>query len=248
METLVRNFLMVTALAGCTVFGLSVRADSTLTNPILTGSTHDRPLHTVYLTGDEKIWSDFPKAPALGSPVDESDLLITLSMQATRTEAQKAEAYRDKHYSIKLVSDLIDPSFETKFPKTWAVLTQIDHEESRINSRIKKANARRRPFVQHPVLVTPLFTVPDDSYPSGHASGMELQARLLGQLFPSQADALLHRAREVADSRVVAGVHYASDTEYGLALGDLIFQQLQADPKFQSDLEQAAHEDKISVK
>ena len=219
--------LIVTFIAG---FDVSARADA----PQL-----------IYLKASDTIWSNFPKSPPLASPVDESDLLITLSTQNSRTEVQKAEAEHDKKYSVKLVSDVIDPAFETKYPKTWAMLKEADHEENVINSEIKRANARCRPFVQHPTLVTPLFSVPDYSYPSGHASGMELQARLLGVLFPLQADVLLHRARQVADSRVIAGVHYTSDTEYGLNLGDLVFQQLEANPNFPSDLAKAAHEDKI---
>ncbi len=56
---------------------------------------------------------------------------------------------------------------------------------------LKKQNARPRPFVQHPGLVIPLFTVSDFSYPSGHSLGSELQARLLSELFPDHAPALL---------------------------------------------------------
>ncbi len=198
-----------------------------------------------YLNELDNVWSDFPKGPRLASPVDEGDLAITLAIQTSRTEDQKAEAERDKKYSIKLVSDVIDPAFETKYPKTWAILRLADHDESVINSRLKKSNARCRPFVQHPTLVTPLFTVPDYSYPSGHASGTELQARILGKLFPTQANELQRRARQVADSRVVAGVHYTSDTEYGIELGDLVFRELEANVRFESDLEAAAQADRI---
>ncbi len=103
-----------------------------------------------------------------------------------------------------------------------------------------KANARLRPFVQHPLLVVPLFSDSNYSYPSGHATRSELEARILGTLFPAQAEALLNRARQIADSRVVAGVHYASDTEAGLTLGDLLFAELKATDKFKQDLSAAA--------
>lgn len=111
------------------------------------------------------------------------------------------------------------------------------------NTMIKDANDRLRPFVQHPTLVIPLFTTGDFSYPSGHASGMELQARILAELFPKKREALLQRARQIADGRVVAAVHYASDTEAGLTLGDLLFTELEAKSKFLQDLSAAAAED-----
>ena len=201
-----------------------------------------------FLTGKEAVWGNFAKAPALGSPVDGEDLMITLSIQDSRTEAQNAEAYLDKKYSIKLVDEVIDPNFESKYPRTYAVLKEADHDGRIINSVLKNENGRLRPYVQHPVLVTPLFMVPDFSYPSGHASGSELQARILGKLFPLRAEDLLKRARQGADSRVVAGVHYASDTEAGLVLGDLLFDQFEANPKFVSELSAAAKEDHIQGK
>jgi acid phosphatase (class A) len=201
-----------------------------------------------YLTGNEEVWRNFPAKPALGSPVDQTDLLITLSLQAGRTEDQKNEAFRNKSYSIKLVTDVIDPSFEKTYPDIFKVLTNADVDSYYINSMIKNQNGRLRPYVQHPTLVVPLFTVSDFSYPSGHATGTELQARILGLLFPKQSDALLNRARQVADSRVVAGVHYASDTEAGINLGDLIFTQIASKREFQKDLAAAVARDPLPAR
>ena len=206
------------------------------------------PTKPYYLTGNEEVWQNFPPKPALGSPTDQTDLLITLSLQASRTEDQKNEAFRDKDYSTKLLTDVIDGDFETKYPNTFRVLTNADVDSYFINTMIKKANGRLRPYVQHPTLVAPLFSAGDFSYPSGHASGLELQARILGQLFPTQSDALLKRARQIADGRVVAGVHYTSDTEAGLALGDLLFAQLETKTEFQKDLTAAAARDRLPLK
>lgn len=211
-------------------------------------SASEQSLQPVYLTGKEAVWNTFPKAPSLGSPIDETDLGITISIQGLRTEEQKIEAKRDQQYSIKLVTDVIDSSFEKKYPKTWKVLLQADQDEHVINAMIKNENARPRPFIQHPILVTPLFPVRDFSYPSGHATGAELQALLLSQLFPARTEELLRRARQIADSRVVAGVHYTSDTEAGLALGDLLFHELEINSKFQAELARAMKMDQLPTK
>jgi acid phosphatase (class A) len=146
------------------------------------------------------------------------------------------------------MTDVIDSDFETKYPNVFKVLSNADIDSYFINTMIKNANGRLRPFVQHPTLVVPMFTVADFSYPSGHATGMELQARILGQLFPDKSDALLRRARQVADSRVVAGVHYASDTEAGLALGDSLYKEIAAKNAFQKDLSTATQTDRIDAK
>lgn len=202
-------------------------------------------LHYVYLTGDEPAWDDFPKAPAPGSAVDEDDLLITLAAQGARTDDQKKEALTDEHYSIKLFTGVVDPDFETKYPATYAILKIAGTDAALVTSKLKKLNKRPRPFVGHPTLVTPLFSVEDYSYPSGHSSGSIVQARILASLFPKQTDDLVKRARQVGDSRIVAGVHYASDVAAGQALGDLIYAQLTANPKFAADLAAAAQKDGI---
>jgi acid phosphatase (class A) len=206
------------------------------------------PQQPHYLTGNEDVWSTFPLKPALGSPTDQADLLITLSLQNSRTEDQKKEALGDQKYSIGLITDVIATDFETKYPNTFKVLANADIDAYFITAKLKKTNGRLRPYVQHPVLVTPLFTVRDFSYPSGHSSGSELQARILGKLFPTRIDALLTRARQVADGRVVAGVHYASDAEAGIALGDLLFTELENKPEFENDLTAALSKDQISLK
>src|SRR5277367_3845922 len=152
---------------------------------------HGAPQQPHDLTGKEYAWSTFPPKPALGSPRDQADLLITLSLQNSRTEDQKKEALGDQNYSIRLITDVVATDFETKYPNTFKVLANADIDAYFITAKLKKTNGRLRPFVQHPVLVVPLFTVGDFSYPSGHSSGTELQARILGKLFPTRSDALL---------------------------------------------------------
>jgi acid phosphatase (class A) len=244
MKIRLRNLWLVVVLAGSPGWGFAADMGAESAN----STANYVPAKLVYLTGNEAVWSSFPKCAAPGSETDELDLEITLSIQASRTDAQKAEAELDKNYNIKLMTGVISPDFSTKFPNTFAVLREANGDDGNITTMIKNENERLRPFVGHPTLVLPLFFVPDYSYPSGHASGMELQARLLGTLFPAQAEALLNRARQVADSRVVAGVHYTSDTEEGLMLGDLVFKELEADAKFTVDLAAAAEQDGIGPK
>ncbi len=206
------------------------------------------PENTIYLSKDDKTWQDFPRKPALGSPVDEADLAITLQMQAARDGRQRREAFKDKSYSVKLMTDVIDPDFASKYPDLYRVLLDADNDGDVINTMLKHENRRLRPYDEHPTLVEPLFFSSDFSYPSGHASGMELLARLLGTIFPEAAPRLLTRAREIADSRVVAGVHYASDTEAGRALGDLLFARLEANARFRAALHEAEDKDPIATK
>jgi acid phosphatase (class A) len=193
-----------------------------------------------YITGKEQVFTSFPTAPKLNSERDLSDLEITLLTQASRNKEQIQEAVTDQHYgdAIQAMNHLVDPAFEITYPETSdlaQLLSHADGDGSLIMYRLKKQNARLRPYLQHPELVVALFAVKDFSYPSGHASGSELQARLLAALFPAHALEVLNKARMIAESRVVAGVHYESDIQAGEVLGDLVFSTLQASPKFQRD-------------
>jgi len=245
-----KRFLSV-VLAEVVLFGLSYSpswgdmATQPASPPIAVSS--NPPPKPVYLTGHEKVWSDFPKSPALGSQVDQLDLQTILSVQDSRTIDQKNEAIRDQHYLITLMTDVIDSSFKIKYPHTFMVLEQANKDSSFITSMLKNENARLRPYEQHPDLVHPLFSTDGYSYPSGHASGMDLQAHILATLFHTngQDSLLFKRAREIADSRVVAGVHYPSDVKEGQALGDLLFTELESNPKFKHALHAAAKADHI---
>ncbi|XHR29208.1 MAG: phosphatase PAP2 family protein [Chthoniobacteraceae bacterium] len=194
-----------------------------------------------YLTGAEKPFATFPPAPRLNSESDHTDLLITLAAQGSRNSDQIQEAWADRSFSEsqKALDHLVDPAFETTYPETSAVAALVKRgcgDGALILHALKKRFQRPRPFVQHPGLVVPLFPVADFSYPSGHSAGAELRALLLSELFPDRAAALLEKAHIIADSRVVAGVHYESDIEAGLNLGDLVFAELKKNPKFRQDL------------
>lgn len=200
-----------------------------------------------YLTGKERAFVTFPAAPKMNSDRDHIDLLIVLAAQSSRNADQIQEANNDRSYAeaMKALDHIVDPAFEMLYPETSAVarlIKRANDDGAMIMHMLKKQNARPRPFAQHPGLVIPLFTVSDFSYPSGHSLGSELQARLLSELFPDHAPALLEKAKVIAASRVVAGVHYESDIEAGLHLGDLIFCALKDNPKFARDLAAAKAE------
>jgi acid phosphatase (class A) len=80
------------------------------------------------------------------------------------------------------------------------------------------------------------------AYPSGHAVAGWLWARVLADLAPDRAEALLAQGRRIGDSRAVCGLHHPSDVEAGRRLGEALYAQLSADSAFQADLETARAE------
>jgi hypothetical protein len=66
-----------------------------------------------------------------------------------------------------------------------------------------------------PLISTPPFP----GYPSGHAAGAATTSAVLEYFFPADAKQFQQYARDCADSRFYAGIHFRSDNERGLRMG-----------------------------
>jgi acid phosphatase (class A) len=127
-----------------------------------------------WLSQDDKarLMKSIPPSPTLGSDLDKSDLAAVLAMQKARTPADIAEANDDQHFSLGMISKVLDPHFtEENYPKAFALLKHVDQDEYVLNSTLKKEYQRLRPYQQHKE-VQPLFQVKDYSYPSGLAGAV----------------------------------------------------------------------------
>jgi hypothetical protein len=64
------------------------------------------------------------------------------------------------------------------------------------------------------------FTPPFPGYPSGHATASSTAATILSYFFPADAAFFKQNAKECADSRFFAGIHFPTDNQTGLELGE----------------------------
>jgi len=77
-----------------------------------------------------------------------------------------------------------------------------------------------RPF-QYDTTYRPLIdTPPFPGYPSGHAAASSAAATVLSYFFPADAAYFKGLAKECADSRFYAGIHFRSDNKAGIELGE----------------------------
>ena len=67
-----------------------------------------------------------------------------------------------------------------------------------------------------------LMTPPFPGYPSGHAAGAGTSAAVLEYFFPADAKEFRKLAQDCADSRFYAGIHFRSDNEVGLRMGEAL--------------------------
>jgi len=69
----------------------------------------------------------------------------------------------------------------------------------------------------------PLKSTDTPAYPSGHSTQGRLIAKYLSDLYPGYSKEIMKIGEEVSKSRMIAKVHYKTDSEFGIALGDALY-------------------------
>jgi acid phosphatase (class A) len=80
------------------------------------------------------------------------------------------------------------------------------------------------------------------SYPSGHSTRGWMVAMILARVAPDRSEALMARAQEYEESRLVCGMHFPSDVEAGHEVALAVIAHLDASNEFQADLNKARKE------
>src|SRR5207248_775268 len=107
-------------------------------------------------------------------------------------------------------------------PETFKLLTAVVEEEDSDTKAPKAFFHRQRPYSVDASIKTCEPVKPGkaaNSYPSGHASLAFSMGVVLASLIPEKSQAILARAREYAEHRLVCGVHYRSDIVAGQQFG-----------------------------
>ena len=164
---------------------------------------------------------------------------------SARTPARLAQARHDDEVEdVTVFADLLGPGFRLdQLPATAKLFTDLRNEDRVAAKRAKAFFKRERPFHEDRAL-----DVCDDghdvknSYPSGHATMGYAAAAVLAELAPGKAQAVLARASDYAESRLVCGVHYRADIEASQVLGAVLVVKLMTKPDFNAELEAARAE------
>ena len=164
---------------------------------------------------------------------------------AVRTAERLEQAKHDDEVEdVRSIADVFGPAFSLeRFPATARLFADLRNEDSLAAKQAKAFFKRERPFLNDKAL-----DVCDDghdrqnSYPSGHATMGYAAAAVLANLMPGNAQIILARASDYAESRLYCGVHYRADIDAGQVLGNVLVQKLMTKPAFQAELEAARAE------
>ncbi len=123
--------------------------------------------------------------------------------------------------------------------KTLSLMEIIDNDNMFFILERKKYFERPRPSELDPTLKTVIDNPPHAAYPSGHATQTYINALVLADFDPENADVYKQFAIDVAHRREIAGVHYPSDSEAGRGLAADVLARLRTIPIFEKKYQAA---------
>lgn len=124
------------------------------------------------------------------------------------------------HWNAIAAADFITKNFsEVRWARNFALLNMSEMDAAIVCWDNKYFYFNPRPTQMNPAIKT-LTGIPNfPSYISGHSVFSGAAATILGHIIPERADDYLAMAQEAAMSRLYGGIHYRTDCEVGLTVG-----------------------------
>ncbi|WP_019466481.1 phosphatase PAP2 family protein [Dyella japonica] len=209
-------------------------------------SASDAPAHT-YLSAAQvnAVMAALPAPSAPGSAEDKADYAATDRAFADRSAADFAQAKQEEKFNAFDFAPVIGPGFRAdQLPHVAALFKEAEEETKEAVDLSKNHWKRPRPCPPASDCASNPEKAAKKSYgyPSGHSSRATVDAVLLAQLFPQDADALMQHARDIGWRRVVKGVHTLQDIYAGREFGQALATDMLASPTMQHDLAAAREE------
>lgn len=184
-----------------------------------------------------------PSTP--GSAEDQADRGATDQAFAHRSSADFNAAVQEEKFDAFAFASVIGPDFQAaKLPHVAALFKEAELETKDAVDVSKNHWKRLRPCPPASACAADPERAKKKSfgYPSGHSSRATVDAILLMQLFPQDADALRQHAQDIGWRRVVKGVHTLQDIYAGRMFGQALASAMLTSPAMQRDLAAASQE------
>jgi acid phosphatase (class A) len=201
--------------------------------------------HAEYLSlQDIHVTEVLAAPPKADSAEQKADLLEVQSWQKRRTPEECARAEHVAHVTLASGFKSPDgPLSESEVKRLSPFFDEIKEAAEIFIKDGKNYWRRPRPFVSTKSILPCTArdkAEPSFSYPSGHSTLAWVFARVLAEVNPERKKQFFGRAKQIAQDRVLAGVHYPTDIVAGEKMGEIVFQHLMLSPEFKKDLKTAA--------
>ena len=202
--------------------------------PATSMTAHAKPAFKYFAASDFLPQHILALPPVRGSEEELREMdFVRKQIAAASPERIAQAAWDDTHEDPAIYNDVLGRDL-AKLPATWALLQAVQNEADAAADAANEAFGRVRPFGIDETLKTCVKADPAKalrSYPSGHATVGYSVGWALARLMPDYAPYINARARDYAQSRVICGVHFASDTEASHVLASVITERLMNDPR-----------------
>ena len=170
-------------------------------------------------------------------------------IQDSSPERKARARYDHDNQDLTIYNELFGPGFDlTRLSLTKKLFDEVQHDRRAATDLAKETFRRRRPAIQDPTLAhCGESWDPNSSYPSGHSAWGFSSGVVLAAMVPEKAPAILARSREFAESRMVCGMHFRSDTVAGQVVGTVVGERLLANPAFKVKFDAAATELRAAI-
>lgn len=171
--------------------------------------------------------------PNFYESLQENEIIMGVQSKAE----QSAEWDKIRNFCFLWDSDLIN-SFKVSLGKLGIpcddsyleYLTNISEELGALIMQLKNHYQRARPYQYalygnqklHPY---DTFSGSNPSYPSGHATQTYFLCKVIATHYEEKAKELDALAKRVADSRVIMGIHFPSDNEFGFRIAQALLEK-----------------------
>lgn len=192
-----------------------------------------------------------PEPPAELSCQMSCDIVSYNEGKLYRSRAEGEQAVADVDYSAdrfcEIFSKVLGQELSaSKTPAIYELVQRVHPSGNAATQKAKGAYGRQRPYVY---MDEPTSYPADEadlrdtgSYPSGHASGSWLMGLVLCEVTRTQQDALMARAFEFGQGRVITGYHWQSDVNYGRVVGSAVYVTLHNNQDFLDQMKKAIQE------
>ena len=179
----------------------------------------------------------FTPPPAPDSAAQKADVAITLDWQNKRTEADCAKARLTANADYDSFWGGKSPFPRPLPPEVKEFFGRLTLDLDSAVTVMKDRYQRPRPFNAYPGTAVPCIKKSGGySYPSGHATFSRVFADVLTDIVPGRSAEFFAKADEIAQDRVLGGVHFASDIAAGKAFGDEFHSELLKSPEYLKDI------------
>lgn len=168
--------------------------------------------------------------------------IIFLQKNPDKKELKKAK--KEGHLKIKHLTLNVKESLTKKsYPALHHLLKRSLKTADQIADLSKHHWKQKRPYIVDSRIKS-LIKKPSASpaYPSGHTTESYVLAHILSSLMPKDSDKFYSRAEEIAQHRVLVGMHFQRDLNGGRELARMIFKELSKDKEFKKDFLEAKKE------